>query len=280
MEPRITFRACMLALAMSSAAHASNPKDFVGENVLVMRVDGEIEVDPQGKVASHQLKTEVTEDIRALLAKAINRWTFTPPVVDDKPAQVRSSMRVTLTAQKVDSGYLVRLDEAKFGAPDKIPVKGFWVIHKMKPGVQHPGVAVDALVPVQFLIAPNGDVLDAFVQRCMIQARTPGMDNARVCSMIERNAIRAVRGWKARYEPAPGESMPTEPASGTLPLHFRASPTTAAAPGTWKAEWRTAARVAPWQEKHNAAAFDTTESGFAQHRPVLRLDEGIVGLPL
>lgn len=280
MELRTLWRACLLALAMSFAAHANTPSALDGENVLVMHVEGEIEVDSLGKVASHQLKTEVTEDIRALLAKAITRWTFKPPVLDDKPARVRSSMRVTLTAQTVESGYRVRLDEASFGEPDKNPTQGTWVIAKMKPGVRHPGVEVDAIVSMQFLIAPNGDVLDAFVQRCIIRAKASDTDNTQVCRMIERNATRAVRQWKARYEPAPGESMPTEPASGTLPLHFRSSRTAAAAPGTWKAEWRTTKRVAPWQEQRHPAAFGSTESGFAQQRPLLRLDEGIVGLPL
>ncbi|MCC8363839.1 hypothetical protein LK996_12220 [Lysobacter sp. A6] len=276
---------CVLASLLPLASSADEKSRFDGAAVLTLRLDGNIEVDPQGKVLSHSFKTELPDDIREVVTRVVEQFPFEPPVRDGMPARVRSDMTVTLAAQPTTAGYAVRLEDVVFQGVDMPQDAGRWVIVDMKPRIEHPKVPVVAVMPLAVQIAPDGKVLNAFARQCIVQATAKGRDNAVTCQKLEQNAIRAVKKWKLVYEPPAGSSVaPSEPVTAILVLHFMWEDTKVAAElrGTWQAEWRTKPRWAPWESKQGPSigTMNPTPTGYVQSVPALSLRDGVIGKAL
>jgi hypothetical protein len=273
---------CVLASLVPFASRADEKPRFEGAEVLTLRLDGQIEVDPQGKVLSHSFETELPEDIREVVSRAVEGFPFEPPVREGKPARVRSDMKVTLTAQRTKAGYAVRLEDVAFQRVDIHEDAGRWVIFDMRPRIQHPKVPVVAVMPLAFQIAPDGTVLNAFARQCVIQASERLRNNATTCQKMEKNAIRAVKKWRVRYESAEGSPVAhSEPTSAILLLHFEWNQIKVADElrGKWQAEWRTQAQDAPWESKQTPSigTMNQTPTGYVQSAPALRLRDGVIG---
>jgi hypothetical protein len=250
--------------------------------VLTLRLDGEIEVDPQGKVLSHSFKTELPDDVREAVGRVVQGFPFESPVRDGMPARVKSDMKVTLTAQRTKAGYEVRLEDVAFQRGDVPRNAGRWLIVDRKPDIQHPKVPVVAVMPLAIHMAPDGTILDAFARQCIIQAAARFSDNAATCKRMEQNAVRAVKRWKVVHEAAGASSdVPTEPVTAILPLHFEWDNIRVKHDlrGTWQAEWRTQPRDAPWESEQapSIGTMNMTQDGYVQSEPTLRLRDGVIG---
>ena len=71
MRLHLAIGTCVLAPLLSLTASAETNSRFAGVAVLTLRVDGEVEVDPQGKVLSHSFKTELPDDISEVVSRAV-----------------------------------------------------------------------------------------------------------------------------------------------------------------------------------------------------------------
>lgn len=115
-------RSIMLTLAMlaSAGVHAGAKDEAAqGEAVLTLRVDGELSIDPEGKVADYRIRTKLDPQLERLVRRAVPSWRFKPILVDGKPVIASSPMRITLSAEEMDQGYKVVVDNPrKIGVSD------------------------------------------------------------------------------------------------------------------------------------------------------------------
>ena len=110
-------RSIVLAMAMLATvnvAAATKVQIAQGENVLTLRVDGDLSIDAAGHVLDYRIRTKLDPDIAKLVAKAVPAWRFEPVVVNGKGIPAKSSMRITLAATEVKGGYEVRVDNIVF----------------------------------------------------------------------------------------------------------------------------------------------------------------------
>src|SRR5213078_3847656 len=109
---------CALASAPAPAADAR--REAV-ETVLVLGVEGELYLDPEGAVTDYRIEGALPGDLAANVRKAVGAWRFEPVVIDGKAQSVVTRMRVSLAAKKIDENYQVRVENVTF--PGQIAAK-------------------------------------------------------------------------------------------------------------------------------------------------------------
>ena len=242
----------LLAALIASPAFATTA-DF--EEVLTMRVDGELVVDANGKVAAHTIHTAVPDEYRAIVARAARDWTFNPPLaMEGNVASARGPMRITMSAAQNGDGFAVAIDNVSFpqtasGTANKSRASSNGVLRATKqPLPKYPDVPAHGVVMVDARVSPDGIVRDAVATQCSVHsvAREHVRERARVCDAMALNAVHAIKRWTFAYEPG------AAPARGdhhiTLPVEYlptrRSNKDTT---GQWRREWRTAYAPAPWR---------------------------------
>jgi hypothetical protein len=116
----VGFMVGLLAFASMDPAQAAKPDKPAHasrlETVMTTRVDGNLVIDPDGKVDEVTFVTPVDPSIKDLLDRRIREWQFRPVLIDGVARRVTSSMRVTLAAsQRANAdGFLVWVDNVIF----------------------------------------------------------------------------------------------------------------------------------------------------------------------
>ena len=70
-------RSILLAIAMlatADAASATKVQIAQGESILTLRVDGDLSIDPAGRVVDYRIRTKLDPKIERLIAKAVPAW--------------------------------------------------------------------------------------------------------------------------------------------------------------------------------------------------------------
>ena len=240
----LTLAPFLLVGLISPCALAKEPS--AGEKLATMRIDGEIEVGPDGRVSDHTITTAVPDELRAMIARQVVDWTFHPPMKDGAATAVRGKMRITLASRKQgDDAYAVKmenitfLDSARVEAP-----RGRYELVGTGGGYVFSSAGSLSMV---VRLAPDGTILNASPTQCAVFA-TPGYEYENACKKFERYGRRLAANQRFRYLPAAGESMPTEPLVGIFVLDFQVSPlgNNEVKPGKWRPEWRSRYKPAPW----------------------------------
>jgi hypothetical protein len=281
------------------------------EEVLTMRVDGEITVDATGKVVGHALKTELQPKLRELIDKAMLTWVFFPPVVNGKPTAVKSDMRITLLGKKAGDGYDVTIDNVLFSRADfrdwSVPKRGekekknsarttadgvSLSIKTMKPRPRYPQHwNVNGIVTILVNIAPDGRIIDAVSTQCSLYfaGGTP-IQRQRACRTLEDSAASAIKQWTVTID---GHGKPVAPIarSGTVPLHYvmvgphAEAIEKASQPGNWRLESRTPYRLPAWARGDRFAqrmgtSYSVGSGELMSTESALRLRDGQAGTVL
>jgi hypothetical protein len=224
------------------------------ESVLTLRVDGEVEIDAHGRVASHKLDTPLPDEFQTLIGKAIAGWKFMPPTEDDKPVdRTRSRMRIALAAHEVGKVFVMKVENVTFpGSPShRVGVRSagsLMVVERSLP--KYDGTA-EALLTLQAKVDRTGRVLDVSPSQCTVLALRKNGNAEQAWRTLERNSVAAIRGWA--FEFVPGDDPELEPdfATANVALNFVTSlesPAKQAVPGQWRRELRSPYRNAPWSK--------------------------------
>ena len=231
---------------------------FAGESVMSLRINGQVEVDPAGRVVSHELHTPMTEALRTQVERKVADLSFAPPM---QPVPTRGAIRISLSARPQGDAHAVRFDDVAF-VPDtsEQSPRGYWDLVDTG-GVARHRLRATGAVSMAFRVAPDGRVLDAFPQQCTVFAVRPGLSMQDACRDLERHGEKLVLKMKGVYRPAPGEAMPTGPGTGVLPLTFTQGiqRLDKPRPGQWRKEWRTAYKQAPWSGDDSASRIAEAE---------------------
>ena len=84
------------------------------KEAIVLRVDGDLTVDPLGVPVDYQISTMLPQDLGASLQRSVRSWRFVPPQADGKATTRRMHLRVTLATEKNDGRHPIRIDSINF----------------------------------------------------------------------------------------------------------------------------------------------------------------------
>lgn len=302
------FVALLLALLALPQAVSAGETVKIDNSVLTMRIDGEIAIDPAGKVLDYRINTPMKGDLQQLLDQSVRRWTFHPVLVGDKPVAAKTRMRITLAAQAAGSGYSVlvdnvifsaRLDASERAAGDKSADDGpravrsgddavSIAIRSVRPMPAYPKglmrAGVEGAVLLSLKLAADGHVEEAIaVQSSLfnVRGRADVLDKAR--KLLEDGTVAAAKRWTfvvTATKPKPTASDLT----AVIPVVYRMPKAVASdAPGQWQVELRSEKRIAPWLLDTPAQNIGVSDLDKGEMLPVasaFRAPDGVVGKAL
>lgn len=284
-------RSIMLTLAMlaSAGVHAGAKDEAAqGEAVLTLRVDGELSINPEGKVADYRIITKLDPQLERLVRRAVPGWRFKPILVDGKPVIASSPMRITLSAEEMDQGYKVVVDNVVFrpntreeweaeqasrrarprmSVAGEAPPSMVWITpNSLQPpkypsGMQRSGV--EGIVVLILRLHPDGTVAEVFAsQSSLLNVKGSGglLDRARL--MLERSAAAAAKRWTFTVAAEDPAAMSAAALTVMVPVDYSLG-NPAAGPelltGTWRHEFRGPNQQAPWLPAGNARKIGVSD---------------------
>ncbi len=284
-------RSIMVTAAMLVAPSVNATTDgevAKGEAVLTLRVDGELSIDPQGKVADYRIRTKLDPQLARLVQRAVPSWRFKPILVDGHPVVAQSPMRITLSAEEMEQGYKVVVDNVVFRpntreeweaeqasrkARPRMSVAGeppqplVWITSKsLQPpkypsGMQRSGV--EGIVLLILRLHPDGTVAEVFAsQSSLLNVKGSGglLDRARL--MLERSAAAAAKRWTFTVAAEDPAAMSAAALTVRVPVDYSLG-NPGAGPelltGTWRHEFRGPNRPVPWLPEENAPKIGVSD---------------------
>jgi len=260
--------ACLAAACVVAPAGAKEeaPSSVALQDLITMRVDGELVVGTDGTVASYDVKTKLDGKLKTLIDESVARWRFETVTKDGQPTRARSKMRITLAGRKATSGYDVYVDNVVFMPPDAVKSAddkhAGMTIEKMRPMPVYPHYNVNGLVTLMLRVAPDGTVADISATQCSLYfAGGSSIQKARVCKAMEDNALSAIRQWRF--------TLPTEPGAdnvGVMPVEYIGAGVRGdlihetSEPGKWRLEARGAYRKPAWSRDANGQRVGTADT--------------------
>lgn len=269
--------------ATGDAQAASKVQIAQGESVLTLRVDGDLTIDPQGRVTDYQVRTMLEPKLQQLLAKAVPGWRFQPIQQGGKPIVAKSPMRITLAAAEVQGGYEVRVDNVVFrpntkdewttdlalrrqaleqgvagpsspadgapGATQPVLVSA----EKLTPPGYPTGLVragVEGVVLLNLRLDPDGSVAEVFASQSSllnVKGRPELLDRARI--MLEKNAATTAKNWRFKVEAAQPSRLTASDLTVRVPVEYTlSSPRSGEAwlTGKWRNEFRGPSFPVPW----------------------------------
>lgn len=257
MKYRLMLLLCA-AFGATDVSAAVTPLPAMEQPILVTRIDCRIVIDKQGHVAVYTPKTELPAVIAERVAQMVKSVRFEPVEVDGRIVNAETTMRVAVSAKKLDDGSMqLAIDNLTF-PPEKtgaVPA-GQPAVVKRAP-VRYPEEALryqlDADVLVALLIGPDGQVREAAVQQSALVHRAGNpREVAKALQMFEKASLQAIRQW--RTTPFVASDMPEHARAGDgyiayVPVQFRmGNPSKGETDGVgrWTLETRTVKRVPTW----------------------------------
>ncbi|UHQ19346.1 hypothetical protein LVB87_14340 [Lysobacter sp. KIS68-7] len=232
--------ACLSVLAIApmatnAASDQAMPPPL--EEVMTMRVAGEIAVDPGGHVRGYVLASKVPDSIRARLDKAIPNWTFIAVAPPDGANESRTPMLLSLVATKVADGYAIRLEDVAFGAGgddmrDRLAPRTF---------LKSPLRATNAIVRVAVRLDETGHAQEVAPIGCALHnAGGDAEEKALMCQRLEKLSAEAAS--LSHY----ARSSMALPGVGQVWFEFTSGGPIDDRLGKWRIESRTGTRDVPW----------------------------------
>lgn len=307
-------------LATAGVAGAAKVQITEGESVVTLRIDGELTIDPAGQVQGYKIRTKLDPQIQTLVAKAVPGWRFKPILVDGKPVNAKTPMRITLAATEAKGGYEVRVDNVVFtpyskedhealraskqalaeqgktlaladdASPQGQPVDIAAV--KMRPpgypnGLQMAGV--EGIVLLNLRLNPDGTVADVFASQSSllnVKGRPELLDRARV--MLEKNASAAAAKWTFTVQAKNLAALKPSDLTVRVPVDYRLSSPGSkddSLVGKWRHEFRGPSYPVPWllgAEEEQAVGVSDLDSGefLAGTSPFKLSDKSVLGSAL
>lgn len=289
----------LLCLMLAPLVGSAKQPVEIDNSVLTMRIDGEIAIDPTGKVLDYRITTPIKPEMQQILDASVRKWTFHPILLEGKPVAAKSKMRITLAAREAGTGYSVSVDNVTFrgdseqedkSASQETKAGGQVAIAPkvMRPGGYPTGLmrsGVEGAVLLYLKLSLDGSVEDVLaVQSSLydVRGRPQVLDQAR--KLFEDAAIAAAKRWK--FEIKSSKAAPTaDDLTVTVPVAYVMDKRQASdAPGQWRAELRSEKRIVPWLLDAPAAQdigiSDLDSGDMLPIASAFRAPDGVVGKTL
>jgi hypothetical protein len=260
---KLHLAACVGGLAWLVASPLSVAKRDIPpppplEEVMTMRVEGEIAVDAAGHVTAHRIATKVPDSVRARLDKAIPAWNFHPVPTPEGATDVRTNMELTLAATKQGDGFVIRLEDAVFGhgieeRRGRVTTRTF---------SRSPYTETDAIVRVAAQADETGRATKTEFVRCtLLNAGGDAEEKALMCRRLEGLSVEAVALSRFQHD---------EAATWEVWMYFTPQGPLDERAGKWRVESRTPEHAVSWLPKSKPQPSPT----------VMLLRDGVIGAPL
>lgn len=263
--------AVMLAAGVQARTKVQIPQ---GESVLTLRVDGDVTIDPEGKVLAYQLLTELDPQIEKLITRAVPAWRFKPILRGGSGVSANSPMRITLAAKETNGGYEVRVDNVVFRAITKANSEAELTSEKMTGGMAHASgesapkasitadtllpplypdglgrAGVEGLVLLNMRLKPDGTVAEVFASQSSLfnlKGKPVLLDRAR--TVLEKSAVMAARQWRFKVEAREPSALKASDLTVRVPVEYilHGGQMTGSLAGKWRHEYRGPNSRVPW----------------------------------
>lgn len=209
-------RAVPVALAACLLGGAAQPAEPLPlgvplENLVLMHVDGAVEIEPDGRVGTVAFKTRFDEGLRASLEEKMRAWRFKPVQIGGEARRVQTQFRVMLAAEMRDGKYHVNIDSTCF-SPDQTAES---VAAATVPDGVAPPITARRMAPPQYpfnqmmsgeigsvhlviRVSPDGRVADVVATQSLvfdIGGKESDVEARRSIRAFEAAAIGAARKW-------------------------------------------------------------------------------------
>lgn len=257
---RLFAAAACLALACLLTGAAKAPEQTAAlESLVLMHVDGNITIEPDGRVGDVVFDTKFDDVLRSALDAKMRGWHFTPVRVAGQARRVETKFQVMLAAEEQAGGVTVRIDDTSFGdsgqaavaravVPDgtaaPITLKRISLRHypiNLKPAGQI------GRVHLVMRIAPDGRVADVMATQSLvfdIDGRETDAAARRAMRTFEASAIADARTWTFNV-PGLASARSASDMSVAIDVEYESRYDTAVA-GQWLPVKRGPQRVVDW----------------------------------
>lgn len=239
--------AWVLAACLSMGAQAAEPE--VTEQVMTMRIKGQVGFDAQGKVIAQQFETPMSAQVSAYVQNAVAGWRAKPLLRNGQQVAFKSPIQMTLVGRETSPGqFSINVDRVVFKDPDAAATgaksardRRESIRRIIKPGYPR-GLAqlgVGGIVLVALKFDEKGSVSDAAItQSLLLNAKGSQANMARARKALEDVCLRSARSVKvdpAALVPEPDQTV-EEARIGVLPFNFNMPNNDNL--GTWRIEQR------------------------------------------
>jgi len=253
--------ACLSVLGIAPMSATSATDQAIPpplDEVMTMRVPGEITVDPLGQVLSYRIPIKLPDSVRARLDQAIPGWSFLPVVPPEGKTELHTAMLLTVAATKAADGYRIRLEGASFALGEGHPVH--WIATRTF--VRSPYIGTNSIVRVAVRVDETGRAVDAAAIDCALHnAGGDAEEKSLMCERLEKISVDALR--LARYS----RTDMALPGAGEVRVEFTPAGPIDERLGKWRIESRTVEHDIAWYKPEPPARTPST----------LVLRAGIVG---
>lgn len=286
------FAPALLAIVLATPLQAAPPqltrvlpRELVIEApVLATRVEGWIDVGPDGRVAGYEPITELGEPLRSRLRTMIDGFSFEPVVVDGRPVVARARMRLSLVAGELaDKSLSVGIENVTFSDPDGIerPADAPLLTVTRRSAVKYPDGMAFAGVNARVLVAvqanPDGSLREVSVrQSALVHAKGSEAEVQNALAAFEAAALRGISRWRLSVDNPSGRLLTADELTGVVVVAFEMQGSPRQRPGVWAWETRSAQRDAGWMDPQVAArlpgiADAAEQDAFGLREPQLKL---------
>jgi TonB family protein len=221
MRPRRLASSVSLAALFACAGWAgaaTAPPEPV-ESLLLMSVEGQVVIAPDGSVDALEIASKISPDLQAALEARLRAWRFAPVRVGGAPTRAQTRFELTLAAVRTGDRLGIRIEGANFGdATAKAAIVPDGMAEPITPISMPAPLYPQSLqaanqtgrVLLAILVSPDGRVEQvSAAQSLAFDFRHRQTDAAalRTMHVLERNAIRAARQWRFKV-PAATAALP------------------------------------------------------------------------
>lgn len=194
----------VLMVTLSGPALAQSAKAMEELVEVSMLVNGDVTVDPMGKVVSYTIQDEKALPAGALafLKRSVEGWAFEPPKMEGEAITLENGMRLLLVAKRVEGdSFQMRIQAATFDPPARN--RGYAIrARKLEPPSYPLAAARIGMQGTAYLvlkIGKDGKVKEAIAEQVNLTVVSTGAVMSRQRALLADSALRAARKWE--FEP-------------------------------------------------------------------------------
>lgn len=188
-------------MAVAGAAWAQGAGAARKQVEASMRIEGEIVVDGDGRIADYTIRDpeKLPQDVLGFVRGAIGGWSFEPPLVDGKSVSLRNEMSILLVAKKIDDdSYLMRVQATSF--QPKVFDQGYTIARSKMDPPRYPMVAAQGeaqgTVYLVVKVGRDGRVHDVVAEQVNLRVVASANMMGRLRAMFATSSIAAARKWE------------------------------------------------------------------------------------
>lgn len=248
----ILFVLSALAPSLTLAKKPSPAAAATLESVMIMHVDGLIDIDPQGQVAQFQIDTPLSEKLHELLDRTVRTWRFEPVVVDGAPRLAHSRIRIVLAASKLGDGLQIKFDNVLFprAQAERIDNASASVTFGRLNPPEYPSdllrAGVSGAVLLGIRIGADGGVAQVTpIQTTLFDVKGSPAALSEAIQRLEQSAVHATKRWHFNVV-AKSEQLTAQDMTVAVPISYSIGQGKRFQAGTWRSEVRIPQRPLEW----------------------------------